>query len=106
MITYNPVAQMITYNPVAQMNISCPGNLILEFLGFRLWRLMKDIILAGRATSSQSTRAWSYQAFSSYQLSEAYPSLTIYAATIDEHVNEVGYIVPGLGDVGDRAFGT
>jgi uracil phosphoribosyltransferase len=40
------------------------------------------------------------------QLSEAYPSLTIYAATIDEHVNEIGYIVPGLGDVGDRAFGT
>jgi uracil phosphoribosyltransferase len=40
------------------------------------------------------------------QLSTAYPSLTIYAATIDEHVNERGFIVPGLGDVGDRAFGT
>ncbi len=40
------------------------------------------------------------------QLSTAYPSLTIYAATIDEHVNDVGFIVPGLGDVGDRAFGT
>lgn len=40
------------------------------------------------------------------QLSAAYPSLTIYAATIDEHVNDVGFIVPGLGDVGDRAFGT
>lgn len=40
------------------------------------------------------------------QLSAAYPSLTIYAATIDEQVNEVGFIVPGLGDVGDRAFGT
>lgn len=40
------------------------------------------------------------------QLSAAYPSLSIYAATIDEHVNEVGFIVPGLGDVGDRAFST
>jgi uracil phosphoribosyltransferase len=40
------------------------------------------------------------------KLSEAYPSLNIYAATIDEHVNERGFIVPGLGDVGDRAFGT
>jgi uracil phosphoribosyltransferase len=40
------------------------------------------------------------------QLSTAYPSLTIYAATIDEHVNDRGFIVPGLGDVGDRAFGT
>lgn len=35
-----------------------------------------------------------------------YPGLTIYAATIDEMVNEKGYIVPGLGDAGDRTFGT
>jgi uracil phosphoribosyltransferase len=40
------------------------------------------------------------------QLSQAYPSLNIYAAAIDEHLNERGFIVPGLGDVGDRAFGT
>lgn len=40
------------------------------------------------------------------QLSVAYPSLNIYAAGIDEHVNERGFIVPGLGDAGDRTFGT
>ncbi|WP_199247914.1 uracil phosphoribosyltransferase [[Phormidium] sp. ETS-05] len=40
------------------------------------------------------------------QLSAAYPSLNIYTATIDETVNEKGFIVPGLGDAGDRAFGT
>jgi uracil phosphoribosyltransferase len=40
------------------------------------------------------------------KLSETYPTLSIYAAMIDEQVNEAGYIVPGLGDVGDRAFGT
>ncbi|HIK09235.1 MAG TPA: uracil phosphoribosyltransferase [Oscillatoriaceae cyanobacterium M33_DOE_052] len=40
------------------------------------------------------------------QLSAAYPSLNIYTATIDEKVNEKGFIVPGLGDAGDRAFGT
>jgi uracil phosphoribosyltransferase len=40
------------------------------------------------------------------KLSEVYPTLSIYAAMIDEHVNESGFIVPGLGDVGDRAFGT
>lgn len=39
-------------------------------------------------------------------LAEAYPTLEIYAATIDETVNEHGFIVPGLGDAGDRAFGT
>ncbi len=40
------------------------------------------------------------------KLSVAYPGLTIYAAAIDEQVNERGFIVPGLGDAGDRTFGT
>ncbi|MBW4450597.1 MAG: uracil phosphoribosyltransferase [Hassallia sp. WJT32-NPBG1] len=40
------------------------------------------------------------------QLSAAYPGLIIYTATIDETVNNQGYIVPGLGDAGDRIFGT
>lgn len=40
------------------------------------------------------------------QLSGSYPSLTIYTAMIDEGVNSRGYIVPGLGDAGDRSFGT
>ncbi len=40
------------------------------------------------------------------KLSTAYPGLIIYTATIDEIVNEQGFIVPGLGDAGDRIFGT
>jgi uracil phosphoribosyltransferase len=40
------------------------------------------------------------------KLSASYPGLQIYAAGIDEGLNEHGYIVPGLGDAGDRAFGT
>jgi uracil phosphoribosyltransferase len=40
------------------------------------------------------------------KLSTNYPSLTIYTAIIDENVNSQGYIVPGLGDAGDRSFGT
>ena len=40
------------------------------------------------------------------QLSENYPGLEIYTAIIDEGLNNKGYIVPGLGDAGDRAFGT
>ena len=40
------------------------------------------------------------------KLNQAFPSLVIYAATIDEGLNEKGYIVPGLGDAGDRTFGT
>ncbi|MGP0128291.1 MAG: uracil phosphoribosyltransferase [cyanobacterium endosymbiont of Rhopalodia musculus] len=40
------------------------------------------------------------------KLSKKYPSLNIYTAIIDEGINDRGYIVPGLGDAGNRAFGT
>ena len=39
-------------------------------------------------------------------LSKAHPDVDIYLGTLDEKLNEVGYIVPGLGDAGDRLFGT
>lgn len=35
-----------------------------------------------------------------------HPEVPIYLASIDSHLNEIGYIVPGLGDAGDRQFGT
>lgn len=37
---------------------------------------------------------------------EAHPDVDIYLASIDERLNEDGYIIPGLGDAGDRLFGT
>ncbi len=37
---------------------------------------------------------------------KAHPDVTIYTASIDERLNENGYIIPGLGDAGDRIFGT
>ncbi|ANZ63312.1 uracil phosphoribosyltransferase [Secundilactobacillus paracollinoides] len=39
-------------------------------------------------------------------LREKHPDVDIYAAALDDHLNEDGYIVPGLGDAGDRLFGT
>lgn len=36
----------------------------------------------------------------------AHPDVAIYAAALDERLNEVGYILPGLGDAGDKIFGT
>jgi uracil phosphoribosyltransferase len=39
-------------------------------------------------------------------LTKAHPDVDIYAASLDEHLNEHGYIIPGLGDAGDRIFGT
>ena len=40
------------------------------------------------------------------RLSQAHPDVDIYIAALDERLNDVGYIVPGLGDAGDRQFGT
>ncbi len=40
------------------------------------------------------------------RLNKDHPDITIYAAALDERLNEKGYIVPGLGDAGDRMYGT
>ncbi len=40
------------------------------------------------------------------RLSQAHPDMPIHLATVDERLNDIGYIVPGLGDAGDRQFGT
>ncbi|MFC3285122.1 uracil phosphoribosyltransferase [Litchfieldella rifensis] len=40
------------------------------------------------------------------RVQEAYPEVEIYTAAIDDHLDENGYIVPGLGDAGDKIFGT
>lgn len=39
-------------------------------------------------------------------LTEAHPDVDVYIGALDDHLNEIGYIVPGLGDAGDRIFGT
>lgn len=40
------------------------------------------------------------------RLSTAHPDVPIHVAAVDERLNDIGYIVPGLGDAGDRQFGT
>lgn len=40
------------------------------------------------------------------KVQEMHPDVDIYAAALDDHLNEHAYIVPGLGDAGDRIFGT
>jgi len=39
-------------------------------------------------------------------LAEKHPDVEVYTASIDSHLNERGYIIPGLGDAGDKIFGT
>jgi uracil phosphoribosyltransferase len=40
------------------------------------------------------------------RMKEAHPDVPIVTAALDSHLNDHGYIVPGLGDAGDRMFGT
>jgi len=40
------------------------------------------------------------------RMQNAHPDVPIHLAALDERLNEIGYIVPGLGDAGDRQFGT
>ena len=40
------------------------------------------------------------------RLSSAHPDVPIHVAAVDQQLNDIGYIVPGLGDAGDRQFGT
>jgi uracil phosphoribosyltransferase len=39
-------------------------------------------------------------------LQREHPDVALYLAAVDERLNDIGYIVPGLGDAGDRQFGT
>lgn len=41
-----------------------------------------------------------------HAVEEAHPDVDVYLAALDSHLNELGYIVPGLGDAGDRIYGT
>jgi uracil phosphoribosyltransferase len=40
------------------------------------------------------------------RLEVAHPDVDVYVAAIDEKLNDIGYIIPGLGDAGDKIFGT
>jgi len=40
------------------------------------------------------------------RVQKEHPDVEIYCAAVDENLNDHGYIVPGLGDAGDRLFGT
>ena len=40
------------------------------------------------------------------KVAQAHPDVNVYVSTLDRQLNENGYILPGLGDAGDRLFGT
>ncbi|MCP3674086.1 MAG: uracil phosphoribosyltransferase [Gammaproteobacteria bacterium] len=40
------------------------------------------------------------------RIEDNHPDVDVFTASIDDHLNEIGYIIPGLGDAGDKIFGT
>ena len=72
------------------------GGSAIDAIGQIKKRGAKHIKFIGLVAAPQGLKA----------LHEAHPDVDIYVAALDEKLNENGYIVPGLGDAGDRIFGT
>ena len=61
---------------------------------------------AGRDRRNYHDMGQGYPKYASAYIAEAHPDVNIYVSTLDRCLNENGYILPGLGDAGDRLFGT
>ena len=72
------------------------GGAACEAIGEMVKRGCKHITLMVLVAAPEGIKA----------VQEKYPDVNIYAGALDDHLNEHGYIVPGLGDAGDRIFGT
>ncbi|MBI9010524.1 MAG: uracil phosphoribosyltransferase [Tenericutes bacterium] len=72
------------------------GGSVLMAIDALKKRGAKDIRLVGLVAAPEGIK----------RILEKHPDVDIYLAALDEKLNEVGYIVPGLGDCGDRLFGT
>lgn len=72
------------------------GGSAVAAIGFLKDRGAKKIKLACIISAPEGIKA----------VQEAHPDVDIFVAAIDSHLNDHGYIVPGLGDAGDRLFGT
>ncbi len=71
------------------------GSAIATVAEIKKWGV-KDVRFLGLIAAPEGIAA----------LREAHPDVPIHVAAIDSHLNDIGYIVPGLGDAGDRLFGT
>lgn len=74
--------------------------------GGTIVQVLEDIVSRGASPSNIRVVSVVAAPPALKKLSEKYPGLKVYTAIIDAEVNQQGYIVPGLGDAGDRAFGT
>ena len=72
------------------------GNSTIKAIEILKEKKAKEIIFVGLVGSPEDVE----------KLQRAFPEVKIYLAALDEKLNDHGYIVPGLGDAGDRLFGT
>ncbi len=73
-----------------------PDFIMLKELGIEYNNIKYDAEIAGYNLNPTDKNT----------IEEIHPDVQVYTSSIDEKLNEVGYIVPGLGDAGDRIFGT
>ena len=104
------VARFASTDALSAMNITYPtfftalaisimlatGGSACDAIGQIKKRGAKHIKFIGLVAAPQGLKA----------LHEAHPDVDIYVGALDEKLNDNGYIVPGLGDAGDRIFGT
>ena len=81
-------------------------NIILSTLSKRVLNSPKPISLKKRGAANIKFVCLVAAPEGVKKLQDAHPDIDIYTASLDEKLNENGYIVPGLGDAGDRLFGT
>jgi uracil phosphoribosyltransferase len=86
-----PESQVLLVDPM----IATGGSVIMAIEAIKK-RGAKNIKLVGLVGAPEGIA----------KIQAAYPDVDIYLAALDEKLNEIGYIIPGLGDCGDRLFGT
>lgn len=90
-----PIAPTVTVCMILDPMLATGGSAVATVEILKKWGVTKikyvGLIGAPEGINAMQTR---------------HPDVPIYLAAIDDHLNERGYIVPGLGDAGDRQFGT
>ena len=101
------VEQMGDY---ASMRDRPASSFVAGFLGSPPMNLCQGKLVRNGAGTSFEGEQWSWglpaapEGLANFHAN--HPDVPVYTAAIDSHLNDHGYIVPGLGDAGDRLFGT
>jgi len=90
-----PVEPTVTVCLILDPMLATGGSAVATARILKRWGVRK-IKFVGLIAAPEGIRA----------MQSAHPDVPIHLAAVDDHLNEHGYIVPGLGDAGDRQFGT